>query len=102
MSKLSKDEIERWITLENGVHVPIKKSETEADVKKRLDGWNNQGNKKINYHKYKDNKEEMTKQFKMNNSILVNKDVVETLDYEVLADVYETIEDIKKFSLLFL
>ena len=34
MGKLSKDEIERWITLDNGVHVPIKKGETEEDVKK--------------------------------------------------------------------
>ena len=36
MKKLSADEIERWITLDNGVHVPIKKGETEADAIKRL------------------------------------------------------------------
>ncbi len=95
MRKLSADEIEKWITLDNGVHVPIKKGETEADVKKRLDGWSNQGSKKTDYHKYQDDKQKMTEEFKKNNPIMVNKDVVEALDYEVLADTYETIEDIK-------
>lgn len=36
MRKLSANEIEKWITLDNGVHVPIKKGETVQDAIKRL------------------------------------------------------------------
>ena len=94
MSKLSKDEIERWITLDNGVHVPIKKGETEADVKKRLDEFTNANKKKDSFKDFK-SKAEMTDQFRMMEGIRVNTNVVDALPHDVLGEVYDTITDIK-------
>ena len=86
--------VERWVTI-NGNHVPIFEGETEEDVKNRLNEWNKQNSKKASYHDYKDDKKKMTAQFMMNNPVMVDDAVVEALDYDVLADVYDTIEDIK-------
>lgn len=86
--------VDHWVTI-NGNHVPIYDGETEEDVKTRLDNWNKQNSKKASYHDYKDDKKKMTAQFMMNNPVMVDDTVVDTVDYDVLADVYDTIEDIK-------
>lgn len=98
MSKLSKDEIERWITLDNGVHVPIKKGETEEDVKNRLDEWNKQNSKKKSYRDILKEKDiyEATAQFIADNHVGVSESVLEEVDDESLVQVYDTLREIKE------
>lgn len=93
--------IARWITLDNGVHVPIYEGQSEADATKNLEEYmKGKQDKKT----YKDIlKEEgsivsATSAFTNKTGISVDNDVLDEVDDESLAQVYDTIAELKDRS----
>lgn len=85
--------VDHWVTI-NGNHVPIYDGETEEDVKKRLDDWNNQNSKKSSYADI-ESKGKMVSKFMEDTDIIVDGEVESKCPHDTLATMLDTLSELK-------